>query len=350
MKFKKLLLVAIAAMGLASCDFFGDPKDGEGEVDATLYELKLTTNLTKAENNIKAEFGGERSTEECEELIEAGATQADIDKAGTCVDGTYYFFDQDAIKLFEPFIPGYEFLGWYKGNEFLGYLDTNYDGNPEYIWNMDNKNTTLEARYKLMNFEILYMDEGTTQVDPAGNPTTWNVEQGEVELKHTDKTAQGLEWEGYTFVMGGDTRYTGYVTKLNEQFLIDSNVAKQSLEGRETMTFSLHENYGIIEDSFKITFNVETVDNVFIEVKKPGENTFDDLIDGKHWITEGEAQATLPRGTEIQVHATVKDPDTYEVDGIYCDGQKISTYVSSLHCFTLSGNCDCEIRVKTVSA
>lgn len=346
-KLISLLTLSLAVVGLASCD---DLIGGDEEIDANLYELKLTTNLDKAKENIRAEFGGVRDNDEVEELKQAGATQEDIDKAGTCVDGTYYFFDQDGIKLYEPFIPGYEFLGWYNGTEHLGYLDTNYDGNPEYLWNMPNKNTTLEARFKLMKFDILYMDEGTATVDSAGNPTTWNIEQGEVVLKHTDKTSQGLEWKGYTFAMGGDTHYDGYVTKLNEQFLIDSNIAKQSLEGRDTMTFSLHENYGIIEDSFKITYSKETVDNVFIEVKEPGENVFRDLIDGKHWITEGEAQATLPRGTEIQVQARAIDSDTYEVDGIYCGDQKISTEVSGLHCFTLSGNCDCEIRVKTVSA
>ena len=349
MKFKKLLLITGAVICLASCDgLLGG--DEEGQTDATLYELKLTSNLDKAKNNIKAEFGRERSTEECEELIEAGATQADIDKAGTCVDGTYYFFDQDGIKLFEPFIPGYEFLGWYNGNQSLGYLDTNYDGNPEYLWNMDNKNTTLEARYKLMNFEILYMDEGTIQVDPAGNPTTWNVEQGEVVLKHTDKTSQGLEWKGYTFAMGGDTRYDGYVTKLNEQFLIDSNIAKQSLEGGETMTFSLHENYSeiSINDSFKLTYNETDVDNVYIMVKAPGESTFQDLVNG-HWVTGGEAEATLRRGTEVKVHATAIDWENKVIAGVYSGGSKVSTDLgANEYGFTINGNAEYEIRVQPI--
>lgn len=346
MKLTKLLFLTLAAASLSGCAFGGG---GDEEVDPTLYELKITTNLEEAKDKIKAEFVGERDEEEIEELKKAGAAQEDIDKAGTCVDGTYYFFDQDPINLYEPFIPGYEFLGWFEDGKFLGYLDTDYDGTPNYIWNMENKNTTLEARFKLMKFEILYMDEGTTQVDPKGNPKTWSILDGEVELKHEDKEAQGLKFEGWTFAMGGDTRYDGYVTKLNEQFLIDSNIAKQSLEGRETMTFWLHENYSVIEDSFKLTYMEAAIDNVYVSIKEPGENTFQDLVEG-HWVTGGQVSATLPRGTQIKVHATAIDWEEYEIDGVYCGGEKISEKLSNdEYGFTLSGNTDCEIRIKSIA-
>ena len=347
MKLSKLLFLAVAASTLAGCDLPFGPGGGgdDGEIDPKLYELKLTTNLDKAKAGIKAEFKGERDEDEVQELLKAGATQADIDKAGTCVDGIYYFFNQDPVNLYEPFLPGYEFLGWYNGNEWLGYLDPDYDGTPNYIWNMLDKNTTLEARFKLMQFEILYMDEGTTAVDPKGNPTTWNIEDGEVELKHEDKESQGLKFEGWTFAMGGDTRYEGYVTKLNEQFLIDSNVAKQSMEGRESMTFSLHENYSVIKDSFKLVVDTTNVDNIFVEVKEPGESVFRDIIDGQHWIDK-DVEATLPRGTEIQIHATVKDPDAYEIDGIYCNGEKVSEDAGyCLYKIVLNGNAEYSIHL-----
>lgn len=238
MKPQKILFLAITCATLSGCDF--------NEIDTTLYELKLTTNLAKAENGIRAEMVGERSSEEVEALLELGVSQEEIDKAGTCVDGTYYFYDQDPIYLYEPFLPGYEFIGWFDGTHFLGYLDTDYDGNPEYIWNMPNRNTTLEAQFKLINYEILYMDEATGPAEYNGNPTTWNVEQGEVTLNHKDKTADGYKFDGWTFAMGGGAFYDGYVTKLNEQFLIDSNAAKVSTGGSGESSFSLHENYSLI--------------------------------------------------------------------------------------------------------
>lgn len=323
MKFTKLLLLGIVSLSLIGCDLSGG---GEGEVDPTLYELKLTTNLDKAKDKIKAELSRERDNDEVQELIEAGASQEDINKAGTCIDGTYYFFDQDPINLYEPFIPGYEFLGWYNGNEFLGYLDTDYDGNPNYIWNMLDKNTTLEARFKLMQFEILYMDEGTTQVDPAGNPTSWNVEDGEVALK--SPTKEGFQFDGWSFAMGGNTRYEGYVTKLNEDFLIASNIAKQSMEGRESMTFSLHENFSVIKHNVKLTFDSTYINNVYINVKEPGSSVFHDFIDGQHWVQSG-VSGEIVHNSEVVIHATPVDSDLYEISGIYFNGYKISEKLSN---------------------
>lgn len=330
MKLTKLLFLAVAASALAGCDLpFGS--DEEEKIDPTLYELRISTNLEKAKGGIRAELAHERDHEDVQALLDAGATQADIDKAGTCVDGVYYFFNQDPINLYEPFLVGYEFLGWFGGNEFQGYLDVDYDGTPNYIWNMPGKNTNLEGRFKLMQFDILYMDEGTQTVDSKGNPTRWNIEDGEVELKHEDKEAQGLKFEGWTFAMGGDTHYEGYVTKLNEQFLLDSNIAKQSMEGRESMTFSLHENYSAIDRDVKLTFDTSLIECVRVEITPVGEATYTLYEEGNIWIYSGNIETTVKHNSVVVVYSALTSQaelDGYEIDGIYFGNYKISESVS----------------------
>ncbi len=322
MKLTKLLFLAVAASSLAGCSF------GEEDVDTTLYELKITTNLDKAREGIKAELRGERDQDEINALLEAGAKQEDIDKAGTCVDGTYYFFDQDPVNLFEPFLPGYEFLGWYKGNEFLGFMDTDYDGNPDYIWNMDNKNTTLEARFKLVNYTIQYMDDGIGPATYQENPKTWNVEQGEVELGHADKTDSGLKFDGWSFAMGGGAFYEGYVSKLNEQFLADSKAAKVSSNGTGELTFSLHEMYSEIKHNVKLTFDNTIIDYIIVEVTPIGGQTYtieDDT--GNHFLRSGEVSAEISHNAKVVVIPTLHNDEEYEIDGIYFGSYKISTEV-----------------------
>ena len=355
MKITKVLLLTVAAISLAGCDLPFGPGGGDDDekIDATLYELRLTTNLDKAKGGITAELAHERDPEDVQALLDAGATQADIDKAGTCVDGVYYFFDQDPINLYEPFLVGYEFLGWFDGNEFLGYLDVDYDGTPNYIWNMPGKNTNLEARFKLMQFDILYMDEGTQTVDPKGNPTRWNIEDGEVELKHLDRESEGLKFDGWTFAMGGDTRYDGYVTKLNEEFLIKSNVAKQSMEGRESMTFSLHENYSEIERNVQLTFDTKIIECVRVEITPPGETTYTLDEEGSIWLKSGNIETTVKHNSVVVVYpALTYDAELagYEIDGIYFGNYKISEQVSGGgYKITASQDATVELRAKLLA-
>lgn len=348
MKLTKLLFLAIAASSLAGCSFGGE------NVDTTLYELKITTNLDKAKDGLKAELRGERSAEEIEDLKKAGASQETIDKAGTCVDGTYYFFDQDPVNLYEPFLPGYEFLGWFKDNQFLGFLDTDYDGNPDYIWNMDNKNVTLEARFKLVNYTILYMDEDTKPATYKENPTTWNVEQGEVELGYADKTDSGLKFDGWTLAMGGGAFYEGYVTKLNEQFLVDSKIAKVSSNGTGALDFSLHENYSEIKHNVRLTFDNTIFDYIIVEVTPINGVTYTIEIEGSHFISSGLVEAEISHNAEVLIIPTLLDSDSYEIDGVYFGNYKISTEVpvreglSTAYKIVASQDAEVELRAKAI--
>lgn len=324
MKFKKIVLPLLACLSLAGCDFNLFPDESGGRADVTLYELKLTSNLEKAKSSLSANLSRERDQDEIDDLLADGATQSDINKSNTCINGTYYYFDQDPIYLSEPFLPGYEFLGWYNGNTFLGFLDTDYDGTPEYKWNMENKNVTLEARYKLVTYNILYMDSGTSVVSAGSNPSSWNVEQGEITLTHTDKTSEGLQFDGWTFVMGGASHYDGYVTKLNEQFLIDSGVAKESSNGSGSMTFSLHENYSVIIHQVKLTFDNTIIDNIRLELQEPGGINTNFDPDGVHFVTSGEVNASIKHGSIVTVFPHI-DNFEYEIGGIYYGNTKIST-------------------------
>lgn len=324
MKIKKLLFIALACTSLSGCGFGED----DGNIDTTLYELKLTSNLDKAKTGLNAELSRERSQDEIDELLENGATQADIDKSGTCINGTYYFYDQDPVNLSEPFLPGYEFLGWYQGNQWLGYLDTDYDGNPEYIWNMDNKNVTLEARFQLITYTILYMDEETGPARYTENPTTWNVEQEEIVLNHADRSAEGLKFDGWTFAMGGGTFYDGYVTKINEQFLVDSGAARVTLNGAGATTFSLHENYSVLNHDITLTFDTSVFDYVIIDVTPVGETRHSVEVNDSHFLYGGSVEFTAPHAAQITVYPKFIDSDLYEVDGVYLGDNKISTVVT----------------------
>lgn len=205
-----LCLIVMCIMAFTACT------PGKEEIDATLYQLTLSSNITLSEEQktqLKATYGygepsatvkqGVRDAEEIEELKKAGATDADINKAGVRQqDGSYFFFEADPIYLEAPMITGYKLLGFY--NKADGRLELNpilqdIDGG-KYLprYNMDNKNVELEARYQKWTYSIGFnnMEEG--DVNPNTRRSYCFIDEGVITLAPattTNKFKTFIRWE-----------------------------------------------------------------------------------------------------------------------------------------------------------
>ncbi len=234
MKKKLLCLILVLCMAL-TCTFVltaCGSDDESGQADPTLYQLTLSYSSNVAsldaftQADLKATYGygepsavvkeGVRDEDEIAELKKAGATDADIAKAGARQsDGSYYFFDQDPIYLEAPAVPGWKLLGFfYKGStseypEYKPFL-TDIDGKQALPrWNMDNKNVELEARYVKNTYEIgfnmmedgdtnpntisryCYLDDGIVTLEPA---TTMNPHKTFVGWEYQDYSKEKDNW------------------------------------------------------------------------------------------------------------------------------------------------------------
>lgn len=183
--FTTISAIALAlgsALSLSACDLFGGDDE---KADATLYHLTLSSNLTLSEEEkakLKATYGygepspvvveGVRDEDKIAALKDAGATDADIAKAGKRQsDGSYYFFDQDPIYIEYPEKLGYKMTGfYYKEDNKLAYnpiVSTNSDGN-KYLtrWNMDAKDVELEARYQKWSYHPYFNTPSSDETNP----------------------------------------------------------------------------------------------------------------------------------------------------------------------------------------
>lgn len=211
MKLTKLLFLAVAASTLAGCDLFGGDDE---KADATLYHLSFKSNLeltAEQKDEIKATYAygvrsktvkeGVRPQEEIEELKSAGATDADIEKAGKRQDdGSYFFFDQDPMFIEAPSITGYKLSGFYDGNKNVykpGLTDIDHEM-LQGIWNMSNKDTILEAHYEKLTYRYYFnnMEDGDTNPNVGGSYCY--LDEGEKQLlpaTTTNPHKHFLGWE-----------------------------------------------------------------------------------------------------------------------------------------------------------
>ncbi|MCQ2409119.1 MAG: hypothetical protein MJ068_01085 [Clostridia bacterium] len=220
---KKILFTIVLTLCLlVSCMFVLTACDNpfakdEDKADATLYKLTLSTssNVTVDQAELKATYGygepsatvkeGVRDSDEIAELKDAGATNADIAKAGVRQsDGSYYFFEADPIYLEAPQIDGYKLTGFfYKGTNTLAInpILQRIDGGM-YLprWNMDAKNVELEARYEKWTYTVSF----DNPEDDEANPNTLNsycyIDDGIVTLSpftttNTHKHFKGFEYQ-----------------------------------------------------------------------------------------------------------------------------------------------------------
>ena len=181
-KIISVLALSLAVVGLAAC---GGNKE---EVDPTLYHLTFSSNKDIDMSKVKATYAygtggstvvkeGTRDADDIAALKKAGASQADIDKAGKRQeDGSYYFFDQDPMYLEAPTIEGYRTPTFYNkanGDAFKPGLHRDAEGKQQlYFWNMPQADTELEIRYESVQYEIAW--QTLTDADKIGynNPNS----------------------------------------------------------------------------------------------------------------------------------------------------------------------------------
>lgn len=211
MKISKFLLLAVAATALAGCG-------KEEKVDATLYHLTLEADgvtLTEEQKlELKATYGygpesdhvveGVRDPDEIAELKKAGASDADIEKAGKRQeDGSYYFFDGDPIYLEAPAIEGYKMDTFLNGNQiaYRTFLQTHWEDGSKYLprYNMDNKDTVLKAKYEKWTYTISYDKvEGVT--NPNDSITSYCfIDQGRQTIKPAIVTDKNTTFKGWAY-------------------------------------------------------------------------------------------------------------------------------------------------------
>lgn len=305
MKFTKVLFLTVAASCLAGCDFPFGPSE---EQDVNLYSLTLKTNIEGFETPT-ARLKEERDEEEIQEWIDAGATREDVDKTNKLIDGKYYYFSQDAIYLDFKQVPGYQFLGWYEGNEFIGRFgtDDNNDGEPDYWWNMYDRDVVLEARFVLIDYTLLYMDEGTSRIS-TDNPTSWNVKQAPIELTHPEVT--GKDFKGWSTTISAHQFMDDNVTKIDEEFIKRAGIAYDSGNQNGKCEIALHAIYEDAKHSFKFTF-----DNTLLQYIVATRTT-------TSWGT-----GTIDKNGEF-VSDDSRFNDSGALNGNFVEGDLIEIYVS----------------------
>ncbi|MBQ0099076.1 MAG: hypothetical protein KBS91_00815, partial [Firmicutes bacterium] len=229
---KKLLFLILTTCLIISCACFVVGCEGGGDVDATLYHLTLSSNITLDENQkkeLKAIYGygtptailpernADRDEDEIESLKQAGATQEDIDKAGVRqADGTYYFFEGDPIYIVAPAVEGYNLLGFYiKGTNpqypeyklSLGRSSDIEGGQALTRWNMKSKDVELEARYQKCTYEIDFCMD-TDENNPNNITSYCFLDDGIITLEPATSTNEYKaficwEYQDYSSEQGG---------------------------------------------------------------------------------------------------------------------------------------------------
>ena len=213
MKTSRLFLLGITALTLSACNPAGPTSQGGG-TDAKLYHLTLTSNIeltAEQKNDLKCTYAygvrdtvvieGTRPQEQINELKQAGATDADIQKAGKRqADGSYYFFDQDPIFIQAPNVVGYKMNGFYDGAAFVYKPGlTLIDGEKlQGSWNMSNKDITLQASYLKLSYSYYFDVMDPEDVNPNSNGTYCYLDEGKKSLlpaTTTNKHKQFVGWE-----------------------------------------------------------------------------------------------------------------------------------------------------------
>ena len=120
-----------------------------------------------------------------------------VSNGGSTVDLINVKDGEPATKPEDPTYLGYEFLGWYTEQTFDNKF--NFDKPVD-------KDTTLYARWKLINYTIKYYLNGGNNVS---NPTQYNVKTNNIKLK--DPTYEGKYFAGWYL----DENFTTKITEIN---------------------------------------------------------------------------------------------------------------------------------------
>lgn len=371
MKRIKIMLLTI----LSLCGFLFVGCSFMNKEDVTLYHLEITANIDKvSQSDLKAVYAygcngatveeGVRDEYDVEELKKSGATQEDIDKAGKRQeDGSYYFFDQDPVYLVAPEVEGYVFNGFYdKSNgQYLYKPLVDQTTSSLYKWNMPSKDITVEARYEVLKYNVVYcygfersigFDDKplpSGQIDAAHNtnPSAYNYEtQKEVSLVSPTKEFAGYEFKYWYYTKLGSPekiRLDNLPVEYNEDLIFFMGTDTQTNENIYSITlFAYYEPV-----TYHVSFSMFTCN-------EPSTCQVSLSIDGIVKVSaNGEVVDTLSvtYNTGIDVWVDVSEiPCGYVFDGIYVNGLKVRDIEPGVpsNRDTVYITCDTLIEIKVI--
>lgn len=221
---KKVISYILAILLFIPCMFMFTacgPSEVE-EIDPKLYHLTIHyTGVTLNDDqkaDFKATFGdgqmgttvveGTRDEEEIKALKDAGATDADLAKAGVRQDdGSYYFFESDSIYIEYPEVDNYRFICFYYEGTDQQAHNPRVTGQYEKSLNkffMPNRDVVLEARYEVLSYSFSIDNMSSGQSNDQDNPETGIIRtycplnDGDFVLKDaitTNPHEEFLRWE-----------------------------------------------------------------------------------------------------------------------------------------------------------
>ena len=148
---------------------------------------------------------------------------------GSEVQKQFIKFGYKAVKPEDPVKPGYEFVGWFIGEEqwsFIGY----------YV----SENIELTAKWKLKEYQINYNLDGGETSDQ--NPTSYMMDTKTIELMPAVK-------EGYDFAGWYDLNQGTYITSITTGMYGDLNLKAIWTPKYYRVSFETNGG-GICEDSY----------------------------------------------------------------------------------------------------
>lgn len=292
------------------------------QADTTLYHLTLSysenvsANESFKQEDLKATYAygckgttvsqGTRDEDEVAELLKAGATQENIDKAGVRQnDGSYWFFDQDPMYLEAPKVEGYKFLGFFeKGSDSqqptFNPMITDIDGEQGLSrWNMFDKDVELVAKYEVLTYKVTYCDANGVISNPT-NPTNYDA-----SVKLNVELLDPIVPEGYEFKYWYYNKIVFDANGNNTQEPVQCTKLPTDYEDGELVLFAEFEKI-----KCEVTINFDPLIS---------EKTVDDTL-----ITETQFTAEYEYGTDLDIW--VKDYDgNYSFGGFYVGNEKIES-------------------------
>ena len=271
-KIISVLALSLAVVGLASC---GEEKE---KTDPTLYHLTFSSNKDIDMSKVKATYAygtggskvvreGTRDPDDIKELKKAGATQADIDKAGKRQeDGSYYFFEQDPMYLEAPKIEGYRTPTFYNkdnGDSYKPGLHRNAEGGEElYFWNMPQADTELEIRYESVQYEIDWQKLNDADKLGYNNPNSGRLgygyeRDGVLTLEpatFTNKNVTFIGWEYEDVQQKDEHGYAKWVLMEDNKLPIDIDDNRLRVQPRYEVK------------KFKVEFAVEDTEGTKLDL------------------------------------------------------------------------------------
>lgn len=202
---------------------------------------------------------------------------------------TEYNTETETIFLLDIQADGYEFIGWFDGDEKI-----------ENIEKGTNKNLTLTAKWNTINYDIIYIYNGGEEVE---NPVSYNIESEDIILISSVK-------ENYEFI-GWKDDFGRTISKIET----GSFGAKTLYAEFAPLEYAI--NYLNIEGAINssknpATYNVETE----VEFSPAYKQNYEFL----GWFTEDEKIEKIEKGSigEISITAKWKAEEfdiTYNLNG-----------------------------------